>query len=89
MLFYCHLDKSIQQKTCSNYCICKTLHVSRPQCLVMTGFPNARPALIQLVHSFTKNVGLMVCAHVRMVRSDKTSVCDNQHILYIAETFPA
>ncbi|XP_010770583.1 solute carrier family 12 member 2 [Notothenia coriiceps] len=41
--------------------------VPRPQCLVMTGYPNSRPALIQLVNSFTKNVGLMVCAHVRTV----------------------
>ncbi|XP_037633780.1 solute carrier family 12 member 2-like [Sebastes umbrosus] len=39
----------------------------RPQCLVMAGFPNSRPALLQLVHAFTKNVGLMVCAHVRTV----------------------
>ncbi|XP_034048858.1 solute carrier family 12 member 2 isoform X2 [Thalassophryne amazonica] len=52
-----------------------TLHLSavedhiknfRPQCLVMTGYPNSRPALLDLVHSFTKNVGLMVCGHVRM-----------------------
>uniref|UniRef100_A0A671WZQ8 Solute carrier family 12 member 2 n=1 Tax=Sparus aurata TaxID=8175 RepID=A0A671WZQ8_SPAAU len=33
----------------------------RPQCLVLTGYPSSRPALLQLVHSFTKNVGLMVC----------------------------
>ncbi|XP_041914609.1 solute carrier family 12 member 2 [Alosa sapidissima] len=38
----------------------------RPQCLVMTGAPNARPALLNLVHAFTKNVGLMVCGHVRI-----------------------
>ncbi|XP_066567459.1 solute carrier family 12 member 2 isoform X2 [Amia ocellicauda] len=38
----------------------------RPQCLVMTGYPNTRPALLNLVHDFTKNVGLMVCGHVRM-----------------------
>ncbi|XP_075885506.1 solute carrier family 12 member 2 isoform X1 [Nelusetta ayraudi] len=38
----------------------------RPQCLVMTGYPNSRPALLDLVHSFTKNVGLMVCGHIRM-----------------------
>uniref|UniRef100_G3PPC3 Solute carrier family 12 member 2 n=1 Tax=Gasterosteus aculeatus aculeatus TaxID=481459 RepID=G3PPC3_GASAC len=37
------------------------------QCLVLAGYPNSRPALLQLVNSFTKNVGLMVCAHVRMV----------------------
>uniref|UniRef100_A0A7N8XW29 Solute carrier family 12 member 2-like n=1 Tax=Mastacembelus armatus TaxID=205130 RepID=A0A7N8XW29_9TELE len=36
----------------------------RPQCLVLAGYPNARPALLQLVHSFTKNIGLMVCGHV-------------------------
>uniref|UniRef100_A0A671SPU6 Solute carrier family 12 member 2-like n=1 Tax=Sinocyclocheilus anshuiensis TaxID=1608454 RepID=A0A671SPU6_9TELE len=37
----------------------------RPQCLVMTGAPNSRPALLHLVHAFTKNVGLMLCGHVR------------------------
>uniref|UniRef100_A0A8C5I4V5 Solute carrier family 12 member 2 n=1 Tax=Gouania willdenowi TaxID=441366 RepID=A0A8C5I4V5_GOUWI len=53
-----------------------TLHLSgvedhiknfRPQCLVMTGYPNSRPALLDLVHTFTKNVGLMICGHVRTV----------------------
>ncbi|XP_034027050.1 solute carrier family 12 member 2-like [Thalassophryne amazonica] len=39
----------------------------RPQCLVLAGYPNARPALLHLVHSFTKNVGLMVCGHIRTV----------------------
>uniref|UniRef100_A0A8C5KZN2 Solute carrier family 12, member 2 n=1 Tax=Jaculus jaculus TaxID=51337 RepID=A0A8C5KZN2_JACJA len=37
-----------------------------PQCLVMTGSPNSRPALLHLVHDFTKNVGLMICGHVHM-----------------------
>uniref|UniRef100_A0A3B3YA25 Solute carrier family 12 member 2 n=1 Tax=Poecilia mexicana TaxID=48701 RepID=A0A3B3YA25_9TELE len=41
----------------------------RPQCLVLAGYPNSRPALLQLVHSFTKNVSLMVCGHVRTVRT--------------------
>ncbi|XP_075908736.1 solute carrier family 12 member 1-like isoform X3 [Petromyzon marinus] len=36
----------------------------RPQCLVMTGAPPHRPALIDLVHCFTKNVGLLICGHV-------------------------
>lgn len=40
----------------------------RPQCLVLTGAPNSRPALLHLVHAFTKNVGLMICGHVHMVR---------------------
>lgn len=38
----------------------------RPQCLVMTGAPNSRPAILHLVHAFTKNVGLMLCGHVRI-----------------------
>lgn len=33
----------------------------------MSGYPNSRPALLYLVHAFTKNVGLMVCGHVRTV----------------------
>lgn len=37
----------------------------RPQCLLMSGDPNSRPALVYLVHAFTKNVGLMICGHVR------------------------
>ncbi|XP_053556068.1 solute carrier family 12 member 2-like [Bombina bombina] len=38
----------------------------RPQCLVLTGSPVSRPALVNLVHSFTKNVGLMICGHVHV-----------------------
>ncbi|XP_043910677.1 solute carrier family 12 member 2-like [Protopterus annectens] len=38
----------------------------RPQCLVLTGAPVSRPALVDLVNSFTKNVGLMVCGHVHI-----------------------
>uniref|UniRef100_A0A665VW74 Solute carrier family 12 member 3 n=1 Tax=Echeneis naucrates TaxID=173247 RepID=A0A665VW74_ECHNA len=57
-----------------------TLHLSgvedhiknfRPQCLVMTGYPNSRPALLDLVHSFTKNVGLMICGHIRTVNQSR------------------
>uniref|UniRef100_A0A3Q3DZK0 Solute carrier family 12 member 3 n=1 Tax=Hippocampus comes TaxID=109280 RepID=A0A3Q3DZK0_HIPCM len=47
----------------------------RPQCLVLTGYPSARPALLQLVHSFTKNVGLMVCGHVRIEASQEHARC--------------
>uniref|UniRef100_A0A665V6W2 Solute carrier family 12 member 3 n=1 Tax=Echeneis naucrates TaxID=173247 RepID=A0A665V6W2_ECHNA len=43
----------------------------RPQCLVLTGYPNSRPALLHLVHSFTKNIGLMVCGHIKTVRPDE------------------
>uniref|UniRef100_A0A8C9U7W9 Solute carrier family 12 member 3 n=1 Tax=Scleropages formosus TaxID=113540 RepID=A0A8C9U7W9_SCLFO len=33
----------------------------RPQCLVLTGPPNVRPALVDFVSSFTKNISLMIC----------------------------
>ncbi|KAI7814322.1 putative solute carrier family 12 [Triplophysa rosa] len=36
----------------------------RPQCLVLTGPPTTRPALVDFVGSFTKNVSLMVCGNI-------------------------
>ncbi|XP_077988491.1 solute carrier family 12 member 2-like [Glandiceps talaboti] len=42
----------------------------RPQCLVMSGSPNCRPALVHFVHHITKNTSLMVCGHV-MVGNQK------------------
>jgi len=46
-----------------------TEHVKnyRPQVLVLTGFPWDRPALVNFCAGLTKNVGLMVCAHVLYV----------------------
>ncbi|XP_072526731.1 solute carrier family 12 member 10, tandem duplicate 1 isoform X2 [Salminus brasiliensis] len=38
----------------------------RPQCLVLTGPPNLRPALVDFVGSFTKNVSLMICGDILM-----------------------
>ncbi|XP_062888086.1 solute carrier family 12 member 2-like [Mobula hypostoma] len=38
----------------------------RPQCLVLTGPPSSRPALVDITHAFTRNVGLMICGHVHM-----------------------
>ncbi|KAJ8366253.1 hypothetical protein AAFF_G00363340 [Aldrovandia affinis] len=38
----------------------------RPQCLVLTGPPNLRPALVDFVSSFTKNVSLMICGDILM-----------------------
>lgn len=54
----------------------------RPQCLVMSGYPNSRPALLYLVHAFTKNVGLMVCGHVRTVSkfSKHLTLCSYEHL---------
>ncbi|TMS05495.1 Solute carrier family 12 member 3, partial [Larimichthys crocea] len=36
----------------------------RPQCLVLTGPPSSRPALVDLVTCFTKSLSLMMCANV-------------------------
>ncbi|KAM3926410.1 solute carrier family 12 member 1 isoform 1-T1 [Leptodactylus fuscus] len=36
----------------------------RPQCLVLTGAPMARPALLDITHSITKNIGLCICCEV-------------------------
>ncbi|XP_075048286.1 solute carrier family 12 member 3-like [Mixophyes fleayi] len=36
----------------------------RPQCLVFTGPPNFRPALVDFVSSVTKNTSLMICGNV-------------------------
>uniref|UniRef100_H9GCY6 Solute carrier family 12 member 3 n=1 Tax=Anolis carolinensis TaxID=28377 RepID=H9GCY6_ANOCA len=40
----------------------------RPQCLVLTGPPNFRPALVDFVGTFTKNVSLMICGNVLVLR---------------------
>ncbi|KAG5261151.1 hypothetical protein AALO_G00300620 [Alosa alosa] len=44
----------------------------RPQCLVLTGPPVVRPALVDFVGSFTKNISLMICADILM--EDKTAL---------------
>uniref|UniRef100_A0A8C0GRL5 Solute carrier family 12 member 3 n=1 Tax=Chelonoidis abingdonii TaxID=106734 RepID=A0A8C0GRL5_CHEAB len=36
----------------------------RPQCLVLTGPPSFRPALVDFVGAFTKGVSLMICGNV-------------------------
>uniref|UniRef100_A0A3B4ZFW3 Solute carrier family 12 member 3 n=1 Tax=Stegastes partitus TaxID=144197 RepID=A0A3B4ZFW3_9TELE len=36
----------------------------RPQCLVLTGPPSSRPALVDLVSCFTKRLSLMMCGNV-------------------------
>uniref|UniRef100_A0A7N8Y1W1 Solute carrier family 12 member 3 n=1 Tax=Mastacembelus armatus TaxID=205130 RepID=A0A7N8Y1W1_9TELE len=36
----------------------------RPQCLVLTGSPSSRPALVDLVNCLTKNLSLMMCGNV-------------------------
>uniref|UniRef100_A0A674IJW4 Solute carrier family 12 member 3 n=1 Tax=Terrapene triunguis TaxID=2587831 RepID=A0A674IJW4_9SAUR len=40
----------------------------RPQCLVLTGPPSFRPALVDFVSAFTKGVSLMICGNVAGVK---------------------
>ncbi|CAJ0955255.1 unnamed protein product [Ranitomeya imitator] len=49
----------------------------RPQCLVLTGPPNFRPALVDFVSSVTKNTSLMICGNV-VIDSDKVPDSDGQ-----------
>ncbi|XP_040886891.1 solute carrier family 12 member 3-like isoform X3 [Toxotes jaculatrix] len=44
----------------------------RPQCLVLTGPPNQRPALVDFVGSFTKHISLMICGDIIMEQDDQT-----------------
>ncbi|XP_028261586.1 solute carrier family 12 member 10, tandem duplicate 1 isoform X2 [Parambassis ranga] len=44
----------------------------RPQCLVLTGPPNQRPALVDFVGSFTKHVSLMICGDIVMEQDRQT-----------------
>uniref|UniRef100_A0A3B5BID7 Solute carrier family 12 member 3-like n=1 Tax=Stegastes partitus TaxID=144197 RepID=A0A3B5BID7_9TELE len=45
----------------------------RPQCLVLTGPPNQRPALVDFVGCFTKHISLMICGDIVTVsHSDAT-----------------
>lgn len=47
----------------------RSFRLIRPQCLVLTGPPTMRPALVDFVGSFTKNVSLMICGDILMVRT--------------------
>ncbi|XP_077050762.1 solute carrier family 12 member 1 [Siphateles boraxobius] len=44
----------------------------RPKCLVMTGSPRSRPALLDLAHSLTKNYGLCLTCEVFVGPRDKS-----------------
>lgn len=46
----------------------------RPQCLVLTGPPNFRPALVDFVGTFTKNLSLMLCGNVLIVSPQQKAV---------------
>nr|XP_033465799.1 solute carrier family 12 member 10, tandem duplicate 1 [Epinephelus lanceolatus] len=44
----------------------------RPQCLVLTGPPIQRPALVDFVGSFTKHISLMICGDIIMEQDRQT-----------------
>lgn len=39
----------------------------RPQILVLTGMPSARPPLVDFAHLLTKNISMSVCGHINTV----------------------
>ena len=43
--------------------------IFRPQCIVLTGGPMTRPALLDITHAFTKNSGLCICCEIFVVRA--------------------
>ncbi|KAL6118401.1 uncharacterized protein ACO6RY_03208 [Pungitius sinensis] len=53
----------------------------RPQCLVMTGPPNQRPALVDFVGSFTKKTCLMICGDIIMARDKQTRSANDTDML--------
>uniref|UniRef100_A0A4X2LE32 Solute carrier family 12 member 3 n=1 Tax=Vombatus ursinus TaxID=29139 RepID=A0A4X2LE32_VOMUR len=59
----------------------------RPQCLVLTGPPNFRPALVDFVGTFTRNLSLMVCGHViigpRKQRMPELRLISNGHTKWL------
>ncbi|CAG9765408.1 unnamed protein product [Ceutorhynchus assimilis] len=36
----------------------------RPQILILSGMPSARPALVEFAHFITKNLSMLVCGHI-------------------------
>lgn len=39
----------------------------RPQILVLSGMPSARPSLVDFASLITKNLSLLVCGHINVV----------------------
>uniref|UniRef100_A0A671TVR7 Solute carrier family 12 member 3 n=1 Tax=Sparus aurata TaxID=8175 RepID=A0A671TVR7_SPAAU len=58
----------------------------RPQCLVLTGPPSSRPALVDLVSCFTKSLSLMMCANVVTADPSPSAVekaSSNSHVTWL------
>ncbi|XP_063052945.1 solute carrier family 12 member 3 [Engraulis encrasicolus] len=59
----------------------------RPQCLVLTGPPALRPALVDFVGTFTKSLSLMMCGNVvsECPSPELISASDNAHIAWLEQ----
>ncbi|KAF7656502.1 hypothetical protein LDENG_00040500 [Lucifuga dentata] len=58
----------------------------RPQCLVLTGPPHSRPALVDFVSSFTKGLSLMMCGNVLTADSSTSAaemMSSNSHVTWL------
>uniref|UniRef100_A0AAZ3SC71 Solute carrier family 12 member 3 n=1 Tax=Oncorhynchus tshawytscha TaxID=74940 RepID=A0AAZ3SC71_ONCTS len=58
----------------------------RPQCLVLTGPPSCRPALVDFVGTFTKNLSLMICGNVVTVSPSPATLdtaSSNSHVTWL------
>uniref|UniRef100_A0A8C5ECT1 Solute carrier family 12 member 3 n=1 Tax=Gouania willdenowi TaxID=441366 RepID=A0A8C5ECT1_GOUWI len=59
----------------------------RPQCLVLSGSPSTRPALVDLVDCFTKKLSLMICGNVVTSECPSPSVMEqagsDHHITWL------
>uniref|UniRef100_A0A3B5LGE3 Solute carrier family 12 member 10, tandem duplicate 1 n=1 Tax=Xiphophorus couchianus TaxID=32473 RepID=A0A3B5LGE3_9TELE len=71
---------SVQLTFTNSHFFCFLPSCSRPQCLVLTGPPNQRPALVDFVCTFTKHICLMICGDIileqdRMTRPEDATDC--------------
>uniref|UniRef100_A0A8C5EPN3 Solute carrier family 12 member 3 n=1 Tax=Gouania willdenowi TaxID=441366 RepID=A0A8C5EPN3_GOUWI len=55
----------------------------RPQCLVLSGSPSTRPALVDLVDCFTKKLSLMICGNVVTSVSASAEAGSDHHITWL------
>uniref|UniRef100_A0A8D3DXL9 Solute carrier family 12 member 3 n=1 Tax=Scophthalmus maximus TaxID=52904 RepID=A0A8D3DXL9_SCOMX len=55
----------------------------RPQCLVLTGPPASRPALVDLVNCFTKRLSLMMCGNVVTVSFNSKTQNGERHVTWL------
>lgn len=59
----------------------------RPQIMVLSGMPSARPSLIDFAHLLTKNISMLVCGHINTVSFLKSVLAKERRSLYFFITF--